>query len=101
MQDFSIWFLTLSDLLVNLAAGWFGVALIIPITGRLPKRLNLWLLTYNISFGTLSVFVAVLLRQGIRLMKNKLNLADINVKVGIGYALILIIILLLYIAFTK
>ena len=34
-------------------------------------------------------------------MKDKLNLADINVKVGIGYALILIILLLLYIAFTK
>lgn len=34
-------------------------------------------------------------------MKNKLNLADINVKVGISYALILIIFLLFYIAFKK
>lgn len=63
MQDLSIWLLALSDLFINLAAGWFGAALVIPITGRLPKRLNLWLLTYNASFGTLSLLIAVLLRK--------------------------------------
>lgn len=63
MQELSTWFLVLSDLFTNLAAGWFGAALIIPITGKLPKKLNLWLLTYNVGFGTLSLLTAVLFRK--------------------------------------
>lgn len=63
MHEFSVWLLTLSDLFVNLAAGWFGAALVIPITGKLPKRLNLWLLTYNASLGTVSLLITVLLRK--------------------------------------
>jgi len=34
----SIWLLTLSDLLVNLSAGWFGAAIILRTTGKLPKE---------------------------------------------------------------
>jgi len=43
----AIWFLALSDLLINLSAGWFGAAFIIPLSEQKPK-VNLNILTGNI-----------------------------------------------------
>ncbi len=63
MPELSIWLLKLSDLFVNLSAAWYSTALILPITGKIPKRLNLWMLTYNILFATLSLLVSVLFQQ--------------------------------------
>ncbi|HZE87236.1 MAG TPA: hypothetical protein VE090_03440 [Methylomirabilota bacterium] len=38
----TIVFNALSDLLINLSAGWFGAAFIIPITVAKGKKNNLW-----------------------------------------------------------
>jgi len=47
--------ITLSDLFVNLSAGWFGAAIIVPLTE--PKlKLKLWVLTTNLLFGILFLF---------------------------------------------
>lgn len=56
-------FIILSELFVNLAAGWFAAAFIIPVTGKFPKKLNLWLLTNNLFLGTVSLLAAILLRK--------------------------------------
>lgn len=32
-----IWFTTLSELFVNLSAGWFGAAFIVPLTSGKPR----------------------------------------------------------------
>jgi len=57
-----VWFSVLSDLFVNLSAGWFAAAIIIPIGNRRHK-LNLWLLTTNIAFGILALIIAFQLRR--------------------------------------
>lgn len=53
----------LSELFVNLAAGWFAAAFIIPITSKKPKNLNFWLLTINILFGIVCLVLAFLFRR--------------------------------------
>lgn len=57
-----ILFTVLSDLLVNLSAGWFGVALILPIAVRKPK-VRLSALTINITLGIVSLLLAFVLRK--------------------------------------
>lgn len=49
---------TLSDLFINLAAGWFGAAIILPITIRSNIKLNFTLLLVNILFGIFCLLVA-------------------------------------------
>lgn len=55
-----------ADLLVNLAAGWFGVVLVIPFTFpalSLPERKqNAIVLLSNIAFGMMAVVTATLIR---------------------------------------
>lgn len=58
----SIWLTTISDLFVNLSAGWFGVVLILSPTVRVPKKANLLVLTFDIIFGSFSLTVAYMLR---------------------------------------
>lgn len=53
---------TLSDLLLNLSAGWFGATLIV-IPGLKEAKLNRFLLTINIGSGSLTLLVAYLLRK--------------------------------------
>jgi hypothetical protein len=36
-----VWFQVISELLINLSAGWFGAAIVLPITGKIPKKLYL------------------------------------------------------------
>lgn len=63
MPELSVWFLKLSDLFVNLSAGWYGAALILPISGKIPKKLNSWLLTQNVILGTLSLVISALFQK--------------------------------------
>lgn len=57
-------FLTVvSELFVNLSAGWFGAALIVPVTSKAPKEINLWILTFNFLIGIFLLIVAFEFRQ--------------------------------------
>lgn len=53
----------LSELMVNLAAGWYGAAVIIPATSDKPPTTDLGILTVNIIFGTVFVIIAYKLRR--------------------------------------
>lgn len=55
--------LTLSDLFINLSAGWFGTALILPVFLVQPLQLNILVLTTDISFGILSFTISFKLRR--------------------------------------
>lgn len=51
-----------ADLLINLSAGWFGAALIIPLTiNRVKMRRSL--LIGNILYGIVTLLFAILLRS--------------------------------------
>lgn len=51
-------FSLLSEFLVNLSAGWFGAAVIVPITTRRPRKVKLKLLTTNIILSIVSLVMA-------------------------------------------
>jgi len=57
------WFGILSDLFINLAAGWFGAAFIVPATAKPSRRVSLWFLTSNMVFSTLFLVLAFKLRK--------------------------------------
>lgn len=52
----------LAELLVNLSAGFYGAAFIVPLQRKRPTKLNLKLLTVNVSLGTLILALAYLLQ---------------------------------------
>lgn len=54
-----------SDLLLNLSAGWFGAAFIIPITIVKGKKRRFWTLFINIVLGIVALSVAVIIRSQI------------------------------------
>jgi len=54
----SFWFVIASNLFVNLSAGWFAAALIVPVTSKKAVRLNFWLFTIDILFGIFCLVVA-------------------------------------------
>lgn len=57
-----LWFKIISELLVNLSAGWYGASLIIPaFSGNI--EFDFGVLILNISFGTVSLLVAYQLRN--------------------------------------
>jgi hypothetical protein len=54
----------LSDLLVNLSAGWFGLILIVPGFGGIKSTQDaLFLLTINLFWGIISLVLAMKLRE--------------------------------------
>jgi len=53
----------LSQLFTNLAAGWFGVVLIIPGVAKLESFDDFLWLTKNLLFGILSLLVAMTLSE--------------------------------------
>lgn len=55
-----------SQLFINLAAGWFGVVLIIPGIARLTDIADILWLIKNLSFGILALWVAIILHRKIR-----------------------------------
>jgi len=57
------WFEIFSELLINLSAGWFGAAFIVPNFAGLTKPTNFWILTANIIFSILCLVLAFRLRK--------------------------------------
>ena len=56
------WFIILSDLFVNLAAGWFGIILIGPALANISSFIDiLWLLS-NVIIGIICLLLAYKLR---------------------------------------
>ena len=53
----------LSQLFTNLAAGWFGVILIIPGITKLDTLADFWWLFRNLLFGILALSVAMILSR--------------------------------------
>lgn len=51
----------LSDLFVNLSAGWFGAALIISIYTKGSEKIDLFALSFNLFFGILSLIAAYII----------------------------------------
>lgn len=59
-----IWYQTLSDLLINLAAGWLGSIVIVPaFAGGI--EIDWWLLLFDATAGILSLKMAVVIRSKI------------------------------------
>lgn len=54
----------LTEFLINLAAGWFGAAIILPIRSE-KRKIKFLLLTVNLSCGILSLAVAYIIRRGL------------------------------------
>ncbi len=59
-----LWFSVTSDLFVNLSAGWFAAALIIPPTSKKTLRLNFWLFTFDILVGIFCLVVSFYFKKG-------------------------------------
>ena len=55
--------IVLSELFVNLAAGWFGAVFIVPNFSGLKLPFNLFVLTMDILLGIFSLVVAFKLRK--------------------------------------
>lgn len=55
--------LIFSDLFVNLSAGWLSSVIIIPLTIKKPKRINIILLTSNLFLAIVSLVIAYLLKK--------------------------------------
>jgi hypothetical protein len=53
---------SISDLLINLAAGWLGAAFILPMTVK-KFKVNFWLLLLNIGCGIFAFVVSLILRS--------------------------------------
>jgi len=53
----------LSQLFINLAAGWFGVVFIIPGITQLNSFADFLWLTRNILFGILSLLIAIIITK--------------------------------------
>ena len=47
-----------SELFINLSAGWLGAAFIVPVTSQASKKVNLRLLTINILSAIFSLTLA-------------------------------------------
>ncbi len=59
-----VWYQTLADLLVNLAAGWFGSIVVVPAFAG-GTQIDWWLLLFDATAGILSLKVAVIVRNKI------------------------------------
>lgn len=57
------WLSVLSELLVNLAAGWFGAAVIVPQSFENFSQVSLIVLLVNVGFGMFSLVIAYKLRK--------------------------------------
>ena len=57
------WLSGISDWLINLSAGWFAAAFIVPSVGRKPAKVNWLILTVNVIFAILFLFEAIQLRR--------------------------------------
>jgi len=57
------WLEAIADLLINLAAGWFGAIFIVPNFSGLPYPLNVLVLTQDLIVGIVTLIAAIKLRR--------------------------------------
>ncbi len=57
------WWTLLSELSVNIAAGWLGAAFIVPVTSKESPTVNLLMLTTDLVFAILFLVLAFQLRK--------------------------------------
>jgi hypothetical protein len=57
-----LFLVALGDVFLNLAAGWFGAAVIIPGTHARSPRMNLVYIGMNILFGIIALVIGYQLR---------------------------------------
>jgi hypothetical protein len=59
-----IWLQAISELFINLSAGWFGAAIIFPITSN-KRKIKKLALILNIFFGIFALVIAVVIRSSV------------------------------------
>lgn len=65
MKVDAVWLEIISELCINLSAGWIGAAVVIPVTSKLDRRVNLGLLTMNLVAAIVFLMAAFELRRGL------------------------------------
>lgn len=63
MFNSKVWNSLFSDLFINLSAGWFGAALIVPTFSESTIVTNLWVLTVDLILGTLFLLLGFLFKN--------------------------------------
>lgn len=63
MRFDAVWAQIVSELCVNLSAGWIGAAVVIPVTSKLDKKINLGVLTVNFALAIVFLVAAFELRS--------------------------------------
>ena len=58
-----MWFQIISELFVNLAAGWFGAVFIEIQISKIQSSADILLLIFKFNIGILSLFIAKFLRE--------------------------------------
>ena len=58
-----IFFQAISDLCINLSAGWFGAAFIVPNAVGKRGKVKFWILTVDIFLGIIFLVLSVQLRK--------------------------------------
>jgi len=61
-----MWFEIISELFVNLAAGWFGLVLFVPQFSRITTSQDFLLLIFKFLLGIISLFAAKFFREKTR-----------------------------------
>ncbi|HTK03254.1 MAG TPA: hypothetical protein VL401_00600 [Alphaproteobacteria bacterium] len=59
----SSFLITLSDLLVNLAAGWFGIILILPGIWQTSNFENSVIIILNLFYGIMAFLLSILIKD--------------------------------------
>jgi len=62
----NLWLNSISDLLINLSAGWFGVVFIAPAFSNLSLKYRIPILTGDFIMGILFLITAIGLRKKIK-----------------------------------
>ena len=57
------WLASIADWLLNLSAGWFAAAIVVPTLSERSVRINWWLLTVNLLLAILSLLFAIHIRE--------------------------------------
>lgn len=65
-QDKNLWLNGISDLLINLSAGWFGAVFIVPVFSDSSLIISLPILTGDLTMGILFLVSAIELRKNIK-----------------------------------
>ena len=53
----------ISDLFVNLSAGWLGAVIIVPTFSKRKGLKKLWVLTFNLGASILSLVIAFFIKK--------------------------------------